>query len=498
MKTPDWIALGLSIVAFFTAVFVSNDIYEGIPHIEDEITYVWQARLAAAGKMTIDSPACPSCFLEPFVIDLNGNRFGKYPPGWPAMLSLGIRLGVRNFVNPFLSALFVWWNYLLVKKLLNPEAGLLASLLTISSPFFLMNSATLLAHPWSLLLAVVFVHAWLDTLSLDSKVPKWMTGMTAVFSLGLLILTRPLTAVGICFPFLAHGIIVLVTGSALQKKNIALIGFGTLIFSVLYLLWQFQVTGDFLQNPYVLYWPYDKIGFGPDVGLHPDGHQLKYALINTRFSLRVGMSDLFGWPMISWIFLPFGLLAIRKKPQAQLASSVIFSLVVFYALYWIGSWLYGPRYYFEGFFSLTILSAAGVQFLAGKVKTLGREPNLQRLRYVVTLAVFSLLILGNVVFYLPMRVGGLHGLYGMQSSQLTPFMTKEAQALTPALVIVEPHDYWLEYGVLLELSSPLLDTPFIFSYDRGEALNQVVIDSYPDRNVIYYKPEQPYTFFVKE
>jgi hypothetical protein len=498
MKIHDRLALLLSIAAFFAAVYISRNVYEDIPHIEDEITYVWQARLTASGNLTIQSPVCPSCFLEPFVVDLNGSRFGKYPPGWPAMLSLGIRLGQRSLVNPFLSAFFIWLSYLLVKKLLDSTTALIATVLTVISPFFLMNASTLLAHPWSLLLAVVFTHAWLDTLNPEIKLPAWITVTAAVGSMGLLILTRPLTAAGICIPFFIHGLVLLLTGSNRQRGNILLIGIGLLLFSGLYLIWQRVLTGDFLTNPYILYWPYDRIGFGPNVGLHPDGHKLKYAYWNTKFSLKIGMSDLFGWPKLSWLFLPFGILAIRKKPKALLVASLFFSLVLVYSLYWIGSWLFGPRYYFEGIFSLTLLTAAGIRWLAGRISAAGRMKLLQQTRFVFTGLIVGVLVIGNLLYYLPIRLSGMNGLYGMNAGQMTPFQTSDAKELTPALVIVHPQHYWLEYGVLLELSDPQLDTPFIFIYERGPEFEQLVIDAFPDRTVIDYYPKEPFVFYIRE
>ena len=104
------------------------------------------------------------------------------------------------------------------------------------------------------------------------------------------------------------------------------------------------------------------MGFGPSVGLH--GNTLERAWVNTADSLRVGWSDLFGWGEYSWIFLPFGLWAARRNGRALLTGSVFFSLVVVYLAYWIGSSLFGPRYYYEGLYSLTILTAAGIVYLS--------------------------------------------------------------------------------------------------------------------------------------
>ena len=106
-------------------------------------------------------------------------------------------------------------------------------------------------------------------------------------------------------------------------------------------------------------------------------------------------------------------------------------------------------------------------------------------------------MLGNILFYLPLRLGGMKGLYGIEKRLLDPFLSEEAQELTPALVIVDPRHYWLEYGALLDLSRPQLDSPFIFTYDRGEELNRTVIDAFPKRTTLYYDPGQQYTFFLE-
>ena len=39
--------------------------------------------------------------------------------------------------------------------------------------------------------------------------------------------------------------------------------------------------------------------------------------------------------------------------------------VLVYLAYWIGAILFGPRYYYEGIYSLTLISAAGIAWLAG-------------------------------------------------------------------------------------------------------------------------------------
>jgi hypothetical protein len=48
-------------------------------------------------------PHYRQAFWTPFVVDYQGERFGKYPPGWPAWLSLGVRLSAPWLINGLLA-----------------------------------------------------------------------------------------------------------------------------------------------------------------------------------------------------------------------------------------------------------------------------------------------------------------------------------------------------------------------------------------------------------
>jgi 4-amino-4-deoxy-L-arabinose transferase-like glycosyltransferase len=520
----DRLALALSALAVLVTFWVTERIFEGIPHIEDEIAYVWQAQAIAAGHLTLPSPADPDSFLVPFVVDYGGQRFGKYPLGWPALLAVGVKLGLRALVNPLLAGLGVWLTYRLGKKLFGETVALLAALLTLTSPFFLMNSGSLLSHPFGLVLSAAFCLAWLDAFAGTATGPdapriRALAAWTAGLTLGALALTRPLTAVAVGLPFAVHGLYLLARGDGQTRRRVLGVGLLAVALGSLNFLWQYAVTGDPLLNPYTLWWEYDKIGFGPGIGRAENGHNLRIAWINTRHSLRSGYADLFGWGPFSWIFLPFGLLAVllRRNGRALLVSAVIPSLVAVYLAYWVGAWLFGPRYYYEGLASLALLSAAGIAWLAGwpldpgeagrkavggaqagGAQAIGTQAGVaqagaarptgwRRARALAVVAVVALLVAGNLVYYTPIRLGGMRGLYGMERADLEPFLTPEAQALAPALIVVHP-ERWMDYGVLLELEDPFLETPFIFIYSRGAASDEAVAEEFPGRAVYHYYP----------
>ncbi len=161
MNRADRIAIVLSLLAMLAGYFVATRIFEQMAHLEDEMAYVWQAQVIAKGRLTLPSPPNPKSFLTPFVVDYNGQRFGKYPPGWPAMLALGVKFDARSLVNPVLAGLCVWLTYRLGKRLFSSTVGLLAAGLTLTSPFFLLNSGSLLSHPFGLFQSLVFALGWL-------------------------------------------------------------------------------------------------------------------------------------------------------------------------------------------------------------------------------------------------------------------------------------------------------------------------------------------------
>ena len=434
------------------------------------------------------------------MVDHNGQRFGKYPPGWPALLALGEILHVRFLVNPLLGGLGVWLTYLLGKRVFSVTVGLLAAGLTLTSPFFLMNSGSLLSHPLGLVLSAAFALFWLKAFAAPDEKRPWLSSLGAAFSLGWLILTRPYTAVGVALPFAVHGLVLLVRGPAQTRRRLLFFGLVTLLLGLLLFAWQAALTGDPLLNPYTLWWAYDQIGFGPGHGHLPEGHTFLHARTNTEFSLEIGKYDLFGWGRYSWIFLPIGLIAMRKNWRGLLLAGVFPTLVLLYMAYWIGSSLFGPRYYYEGLFSLTLTSAAGIAWLAGWPLRAGQTfPNYQGMRRLQPLLVsgfVAFLVAINLVFYTPVRLNWMVGLYGVQRSYQAPFLSPEAQSLTPALIIVHPGRKWIEYGRLLELQNPFFDSPFIFIIARSAGRNAAAAAQFPERSVYHYYPDEPWKFYL--
>jgi hypothetical protein len=222
--------------------------------------------------------------------------------------------------------------------------------------------------------------------------------------------------------------------------------------------------------------------------------------------------------------LPFAAWAVRRNRPAWLVGSVFVSLVIVYLAYWIGSWLFGPRYYYEGLFSLTLFSAAGMAWLAGwplqpeeQLKPPLQEPQvgmasavlrpgqrkslllhklrpLRKLRPLLVTLVVGVLVGINLLLYTPIRLGAMYGLYGIERQDQAAFQTPEAQALAPAIIIVHI-DKWMDYGALLDLQDPYLSSPYIFAWSKLADPVELAA-AYPERAIYHYYPDTPYVFYT--
>ena len=85
--SPNRLILFICLLTFLASAAVAFFAFERLPHLEDEVAYLFQAKTMALGHLTVPSPARPEAFWTPFVLDHQGQRFGKYPPGWPAILA---------------------------------------------------------------------------------------------------------------------------------------------------------------------------------------------------------------------------------------------------------------------------------------------------------------------------------------------------------------------------------------------------------------------------
>jgi hypothetical protein len=492
----------LCLAAFGMAAAVAWNVFEAMPHLEDEFANFFQAEVFARGEAAAPAPPSRDAFFIPFVIVRNGLWFGKYTPGYPLLLALGVLLGAPWIVNALASALALAGLFLLGRDLFGADAGLLAAALGAISPSFVILSGSLLPHPVTMAELVFFVWALLR--ARRSGGPRAVGfSLLAGALLGLAVLARPWTALGISVPFIGLALIDLgraVLGGIADRRDILknplpnagrsglrpyirtyfpLVAICLCVCTLLP-LYNFAVTGSPFTNTYTLWWPYDRIGFGAGIGQL--GHNtLSLSLINAERDLSAFETALAGWPAplgFPLVVLPLalGLLLVPRSRYDFLLLLPPLCLIAAYFAYWARAGeFYGGRYYSEGMPFLWLLAARGLlKFSAG------RSAGKWRLR--LTRAVLPAFLVWSLAFQILPRFETGRGLYGISRENIAA-----TSALHNALVFIRIRS-WTDYASFSWLNSPLLDGDVIFARDTGSDRNAQIIKEFPGREVYYYSP----------
>ena len=393
-------------------------------------------------------------------------------------------------------------------------------------------SGSLMAHTaelwWTTLFMFAWARAWRGAAGHGEQRGQRRWPILAGIAFGLLFLTRPFTAAligltyGLTLPFIyafplrprppaplpsssplrPRSPAPLPSSSPLRPRSPAPLLFLATAAPFLLALFAYQaaVTGDPLTDPRLLYWPYDRIGFGPDSGepqnaftfaptaagpaiqwltdpsQPPRGHSPARGLYNLGVNLDALENILFGWPALfslSFVWLAF--LLRRPTPTDWLLLLMVAAVGAGHVAYWASGVAYGPRYLFAALPALIILTARGLGALAAVV---GRRPTVVIL---VALAAYSLMTL-------PGRVASYRD-YNFVDPGVRAAVAESVEP--PALVFITASatDWW-EYGAFFSGNTPWLDGPVLYARDLGPDENARLAREFPGRAVYLWRDGQ--------
>ena len=480
---PDktrWIAIGLVGLALVANAYVAYFLLERLPHVQDSVAYLFQAKVFASGRLWAPLPDNIAFFRHEFVVEYAGKWFSKHPPGHSVLLAIGQLVNASWIVNPIAGAVSLGLLYLIGRRAYDGWTGLLAVALGALSPFFLFLSGSMMAHPTAL--AFVLAGTWFLLKGMDDNRLALMVAVGLCFGTAFLI--RPWTAIVIA---LGLGVALILNVRQMGLRRTAVLAAGTAAGSVplvaLYLAYNWALTGDPLQNTQQLWWDFDRLGFGPDHG--PYGHTPLDGLWNTSRNMAELIRHLYGWPApftLLFVSVPFLTLRARALDYALLSGWLM--LIVGYSLWWADGIMYGPRFYFEGAGFLLILTARGIRELANLWPAIIGHFGVRRVLPhragpIVIYGFLGAMILHNLAIYMPQQWIIHHGYNYVNGDSVE---TVQEHGLTNAVVFTQtgqPFEWW-KYGEVFSSNSPLLDDDVIYARDLG-AVNKTLMDNYPDR-----------------
>jgi hypothetical protein len=456
--------------------------FERLPHINDSVTYLFQAKYFAAGRLYLPAPPDSAAFVVNQTLS-DGTRWWGYGfPGWPAVLSLGALAGVPWLVNPLLAGVAVLLTHAVVRRLYDRGTANATVILLGVSPWLIYMSAEFMPHPVSLVWTLLTILAVLR--AAQSK--RWAWLVLAGASLGALFLTRPIEAF-----LIAPVIAVWAVGPFGPRLRVLQLGpmvvAGALV-AALSLPYNAALTGDPMYPPFTKFgdvaWGVgtDRIGFGPDVGhgawpsVDPiPGHGLPDVVLNANKNLFMANFELFGWGCGSLLLLLAGFVAGGWDRRDALGIGIVMTSALGYSIYWFsGGPDLGPRYWYQAIVPLAFLTVRGAGLLG---KRLRHAAPASATRVAVFVALASLIGMLTVV---PWRYGKYHEYRDVGGAVRR---LAAAHHFGHALVLIRT-DVHEDYQSAFSLNPPTLERAgTVYAWDRNPAARARIVGAFPDRAV---------------
>jgi hypothetical protein len=268
----------------------------GGPRIIDATSYFLEARSLANGSFSFSAFSPTAAFRGRFLLaSADGSRLGViFPPGYPLVLSLGVRLGAPLLVGPLLGAALVGTTYRLARALgQTAKVSMLAAALSVVSAALRYHTADTMSHGLAALLGSSALWLALER----RRFGPLLSGLC----LGFLLATRPVSA-------LATGLLV---AMALPRgaRPWLWLALGALPGALLLLAQQHALTGSWLGSTQLAYYAGSdapagcfRYGFGAGVGCRyehgdyvarflPQGFGARHALRNLLVHLGLFTTD---------------------------------------------------------------------------------------------------------------------------------------------------------------------------------------------------------------
>lgn len=449
----------LSVAGAGLAAWTALDIFDGLPHLPDEIVYQLQGRWLLSGHLTGAEPLCSDHFMIPLTYFHNGRWIGHYPPAWPLLLAPGILLGAPWLAPTLLRVLHIILVALLGLRLGGRWTGLAAAAAALASPLALLLFGSRMPHAGSATCLLAGILFCLPRTPLTSRW-RWLA---AGVSFGLAFGMRPLTAVAVALPVGLYHL-----GETLAERRrwrdglwLIVAGLGT---SLPTLMANNSITGSPWSFPYSL----------------AEGSM--YSIRHAAFGLRnvdaliASLEPVvhgWGWPWLSGPVsqaLPFAFVAAlflsrRSTREDRLLAAVAVGVVLAHlGTRATGLHGFGPRYLFIPCAIVWILTARGAAILAAK----------ENRTWPVAGVLLTFLTL-SATASIPQRLSLYRGY-----NDIAPNMTHAASSLPECSLVLFPNDnwrWWAEASPWLGLQGDHLQV--LFAADRGETLG--LEWCYPDR-----------------
>ena len=468
----------ISILGVLLSVLLCGIYFQFTYFEPDTVSYLFQAKLFAEGKLSVPAPPEHGFSSSPHVNVLNGKWYSKYPWGNALMLMFGVFINAPWLIPALATGGALLLLYLIVKEMyggIHNGIALIAAVLALISPATLGMGSTWFSEPVSRFYLSLYLLTLLKILNGKggaSRLKQIGYPLLSGFALGYAFNTRPLSAV--VFGVVGAGLTIYHLLTQWQHRQVLFatikrLGFFFIPFVVMLgvcMAWNSHFTDDPFMFTHTVAQPYDKVGFGPRMeGYDPNIEQAfiftpAWAIERTwRHILPCISFNALGWGSyhhnllrdaevsLTWLvafvplLLPWVLVLMpffhrsRNRYDVFCFGLLVANLLLYAVFYFEGStWGFTPvnaRYYTESTFLAFIpLAARGMFILYERFKLRQRRG----LAFAVG-ACFLLLSVNTVWSYV--RIGERYQNWGHVYQKLPPMVAE--QNIHNAVIFVSRH-----------------------------------------------------------
>lgn len=450
---------GVAIIVVLATYGIGHYIFQNFPNSADEHAYLFQAQLFSQGRFYSEAHPKQEFFSPFYILTHNNNVFSLFPPGWPLVLSLGLRWGGAEWINPIIGGLTIFVLFAIGWMIGGRRYAWMSVGLLILSPFFLLNSASYFSHPACLmgvLLTIWFFMLW-DRY--EFAIYAVLAGIAASWAFSIREYTAFLLLIVSGMSVIRHSI----------EKKLFLGGFltGFLPGFILYLFNNQVITGNWWKPPRFLQ-SSEWLGFGErEIRVFDYVEIQQFGILDGLFFLFQNMGRLFDWtfPGLPLLAL-WGAWYFRRERWLYCFALSSALLPIGYLFYPSGGGnQYGPRFYYESLGFLVLLAVPACLFFF-------RNTLRQR---IVTWVLFLLLATDAALL-------GYHGYFHAQQiyARRTVYRLVEHRDIHQALVFVAAPSGDMTQGDLIRNPPDLAGADVIYAWHLGKR-NQELKTWFPKR-----------------
>jgi len=488
---------GLAVAAGALVYTIATQFFPYHTPNHDEAVYLQQAAMLLDGRLFLDPPV-PDAFRPWFFVETGGGRlYPKYAPVPAAMFAVGELLGGYRVALALIAAGVVALTTRIGTAVFDRKTGLLAGVLLLASPLFLVDASVFLPYLpttlWNLTFAVAYLHA--------DRTGSKRSAAAAGLAIGIAFFARPYTAVLFALPFIVHALWTLrdLEREPLVRQGLTaalgLAGVGTA------LAYNTVVTGDPLLFPYQVFAPQDGPGFGHrEILGYSREYTLALALRSNAEALWVYATKWVAAGALGTLAAVLGLgVSLRRglTPRQATLAGLFVTVPVGNLFFWgtlntLGALdragdglihLLGPYYHVDLLVPTVVFSAVGLRVGWRTVRNwLANRQRITAQHVTAALVLCAVVFSGSAVAIAAGPLADNTAVTERYEQAYTPF---ENRTVGDDVLVFLPTPYgdWLGHPFQLLRNDPGYDDGPVYALDQRQF---AVVDAFPDRTLYRY------------